>query len=189
MKVRISDISPQGLELKDTLSHEQLNNRMTEGRGNDIVFTASPKAELHISRTIGGAEVTGKVYGTVRQPCATCSREVEHAVEAPIALMAKERPPTQRRRGERPSAEDQELYSDDVGIMFFEGEHVELEEVIQEALILSLSPFWRPECDQSGSCVECGEQCGKAQRLGAADDTTERVTLGSLLSKAGVKGR
>ena len=80
------------------------------------------------------------------------------------------------------------LFEDDVdmedaGIIFFEGEHIDLEDVLQETLILALSPFLLPERDKDGKCVRCGETTPIKYSI----DSTSKRSLGDLLQKAGVK--
>ena len=86
MKIRLSDIGPNGLNVSDNLPLQAINERMQEGHGSDIVFLKAPQVNLQVIRTTGGAEICGKVSARLKQPCAKCSKEIEREVEADIKL-------------------------------------------------------------------------------------------------------
>ena len=181
MRVRIRDISPQGLTLHEPLPVDGLNERMNEGRHNDIVFTEDPRVEVHVERSPTGAETRGEVRARYRQPCSLCLREVERSTTARIDLHFQERP--LGAHADEDARAEPEKYEDGVGISYFEGEHIELEPLLQEALILTLEPFWHPPCKANGRCSECDE-CPGATTPPPAEGKT---SLGALLEQAAVK--
>lgn len=175
MKIRISDISADGLHVSDTIPLEPLNDRMSEGRDHGIRFIEAPVVNLHIRRSGDGAETKGNVKSRYKQPCGMCAKEVEKDVEVEANFIIKKRA---SEKGQAKESEGEGL--DDIGIIYYQGEHVDLEDVIQETLILALSIYWHPPEDEAGSCVRCGlkfEQ-QKGKELGC--------NLGALLKKAGV---
>jgi uncharacterized metal-binding protein YceD (DUF177 family) len=63
--------------------------------------------------------------------------------------------------------------------MIFEGEHIEIDDIIHEHLILALSPILKPECNGNGDCLICGKAPeGKDAQRG------DTVNLGDLIKKA-----
>jgi len=179
MKIRISDIPHEGLTVKETLSLENLNNRMREGETHGIEFIAPPGVELTVFKTLQGAETKGKVTSRYRQPCSLCIEGVERDIELATNFIFKAKPAD---LSARPEGEEDEDYIDDVGISYFEGEHLDLEAIIQESLILSLSIYWHPPVDKSGNC----QVCGKKYDTGECGSKTEDkpVTLGQLIKAA-----
>lgn len=139
MKIRITDISTNGLHIQDKLSLKKLNDRMNEGSENDIIFTADPQIDLHVTKTLSGGELKGRVTSMVKQPCSRCLEEVEREVTVPISFALKERPPTVN--------DEEAKFLDDIGVLYYTGDSIEVEEILEEALILSLSPYWAPEHD------------------------------------------
>jgi uncharacterized metal-binding protein YceD (DUF177 family) len=44
-------------------------------------------------------------------------------------------------------------------VIVYEGDHVDLEEPLQESLILTINPFWHPERDANDRCTYCKRDC------------------------------
>jgi uncharacterized metal-binding protein YceD (DUF177 family) len=177
MKVRISDIPPAGLKVNDTLPLEALNARMTEGRGKDILFTEAPTVNLLITRTQSGAETKGGVKTKYRQQCSRCLIDQEHPLEIKADFTLHHKP-----TAEEISEDIEASFTDDVGIAYFEGDHIDLENLLQEALILTLSLYWAPPCDAKGNCTKCGLNRAKFE----SHDEPPGNSLGNLLKKAGL---
>lgn len=175
MRVRISDIPAKGLNVKDTISLERLNQRMTEGRGNDIEFIAAPEVEFTIFPLGNGGDLKGEISALVRQPCSRCLKVVERKLKVELSFALKPKPDPRYEE-----VLESDSYVDDVGLIYFDGEHVELEETLQESLILTLSPFWHPDTDKNGACCGCGEKVKDLIEIGAPG----KVTLGELMKGA-----
>ena len=179
MKVRISDLTHSGLEISESMSLEALNERMSAARGNDIVFTQAPKVQISITKMEGGAEVSGEVTSRYTQPCSRCADDIDRDHKVSLHLLLQEAGVKAPVTGER--EEDVENSLDDVGLTFFEGDSIELDELIQEQMILSLDSVYRPACDKKGNC----SICGKNPKALLGDEPAETTTkLGDLLSLA-----
>jgi uncharacterized metal-binding protein YceD (DUF177 family) len=167
MRVRISTLPPQGLQVCDSLPLETLNARLNEGHSTDIKFLSPPQANLLALPVGTGATVTGTVTGQYQQDCGRCSDPVPQQMEIQVNLIA------------RPRAEGSDV-EDDIGIVFFDGEHVELGDLLEELLILKLDLFWSPPMDESNKCTVCSRQLVKGE-------SKPVNVLGDLLKKAGVQ--
>lgn len=169
MRIRITDIPPSGLKVNDHLPLEALNARVHS----DMSFTVTPKVDLMVHKTIGGAEVKGSIETSLRQACGRCADPRELPMKLPVffTLIHKE-----RKEGEGPVEEN-----DDIGVFFFEGEHFELEPPLQELLILQINPFWSPPLDTGGRCTLCREQCHHIDQPAKGGGGT---SLGELLARA-----
>lgn len=153
MRIRLSDIGPAGLVIKDILPLAPLNARMTEGntaeyRRADIRFTEPPVVDLTVKTTVTGVEVRGVIRAKYTQDCGLCLNLKPREVEAPVLLAIQHR----SRLSTDPAATE-----DGVGIMYVDGEHAELEDPLQESLILALSLYWHPPLDQNRKCTLCGQ--------------------------------
>ncbi len=179
MLVRISDIALTGLKINNTIPLDALNARMNEARDNDITFLEAPQVSVVVSKNASGAEVAGTVKTKYRQPCSWCVKGLERDLEIEISLQLQEKPETLPRND--PEAEFGLL--DDVGISYYENDHVELEPLIQEQIMLSLDSYYHPEEDKAGSCSLCGLNVkAEEEKL-----TGPQTTFGELFKKAGVK--
>ena len=135
--LRVTDIPVQGLEITESLALDLLNERMNDAPNNDIVFIDTSPFSLMAKTTKGGILITGNISGSYSQPCGRCLEEITHQLDKEISLTLK---PKETQPGRERTTTKQE-WQDDIGIVYFDGEHIELEEILQETLILSLSPF------------------------------------------------
>lgn len=175
MKVRISDLPPEGLKISETIPLEPLNGRLNEGHGCDIRFTTPPEVRVTVTPTPDGAETRGQVSAKYLQPCGRCSDAIERSLSTDFNYILKPIPAHAVGKG-LPEFED------DLGILFFDGEHIELEGPIQESLIVQLSQYWSPPVDAAGSCTLCGKHSAvEAASVGGS------ASLGDLFKKAGIK--
>lgn len=167
MKIRLGDISSEGLSIAGHISLEALNARLQEGRGTDITFISAPDVNVTITGSASDANVTGRASAKYTQPCSRCAEDRTRVAEAKLKFTLKPKPT------------DGSVDSDDIGIIYFDGDRVDLEEAIQEALILTLSIYWSPDLDKSSKCLEC------KQSFAASEEKTESArTLGALILEA-----
>ena len=170
--IRIDDIPvDRGLEYDQELPLEPLNARMNEGEENDIIFTSAPKMSIKINRTAGGAELIGKVTSSFTQPCGRCTDELERPVEVEMKYMLK--PTIEGHNG----SEDGEP-----GVIYFDSDHLDIENIIQETLILSMSAYWLPPKDDDGKCTVCNKIFEEHEET----SKKKGVNFGELLKKAGI---
>lgn len=171
MKIRITDLSSTGLKVNDTIPLEALNERMNEAPGNDILFTADPEISITVAGRLQGAEGKGYIRASWEQPCARCMDNLKIEKNIPFEYAFKPLP-------HDPKLAEEAI--DDVGIIYYSGEHLDLEGPVQETLILAIDPFFKPELDEDGACEHCGKNfCQKT--VSAKDGNT---ALGDLLKKA-----
>jgi uncharacterized metal-binding protein YceD (DUF177 family) len=188
MKVLVTTIPFSGMKIDAPISKDALNARLREGRESDAVtFETAPMADITLTRTHGGVLVKGIISGTCKQDCASCGDLVPHEAQAVIDWILQ---------GDADrAAQDDDL--DDPGVIAYHGEHVDLEEHLQEALILSLSPFWHPPREEHDRCSVCNRDCSKKRwttddERGRAEELTQdeaRSSLGALLKGALKKQR
>ena len=170
MRIRFTKIPAEaGLPIKDELSLDALNARMQEAANNEIIFLTAPKLDVVISKRVQGAEIKGKVSTSYRQPCSRCGDDIEQALSIPIELELK-----------RGTSEYGEPLEDDVGIVIIQDDSIPLEDIVQEHIILSLSPSLLPECKANGDCSLCGKNEVKESDKSAGNT----FLLGDLLKEA-----
>jgi uncharacterized metal-binding protein YceD (DUF177 family) len=185
MRILVTSIPFSGMKIDAHISKDALNERLREGsRDNLVQFEADPLVDITLQRTHGGVMVKGIASGSCKQDCSSCGDLVPHETVAQIDWVLQS-------ASDR-AAPDDEI--DDPAVIFYESEHVDLEEPIQEVLILSLSPFWHPPRDKSERCTYCKRDCSerswKAGDTSADDSSTttpSTSTFGTLL-KGAIKG-
>ncbi len=183
MLVRVTDLPPNGLIINDTIPLAPLNARMATGDHTDIKFTEAPRVELSIIPTqAGGAQMSGKVRSKYLQPCGRCLDPLEREIEVEANYVLAQRPPPER--GAKPAEPVEEDCVDDVGLVYFDGDQIELEDLIQESLILGLSVFWSPPCDNKGNCKLCGFNIDKINAVEQNKEEKKTVRFADLLEKA-----
>lgn len=177
MKLRISDLNDAGIPVCGTLAPAGLNERLNGTEDSGIVFDTPVTVTMHARRTAGGAELSGQLTGIYRQSCGRCLEPVPREFAIPATFLIKPRP-----RGERDLV-------DDVGVLYFSGEHCELESPLQETVLLSMSLYWSPEVDKSGKCGGCKKQCEFSQSgdsgapIGGGNSGMKTTRLGDLLKQ------
>ena len=101
----------------------------------------------------GYYDVVGKVSGKVALNCSRCLAPVTHFLNQRFNIRFSEEIP----RDLDPEEDaDLEITADQIGLLFFKGEVVDLHDAIQEQVVLAL-PF-KPLCsiDCKGLCPKCG---------------------------------
>ena len=182
MKVRVSTLPLSGMTIDDTLPLDALNERMSLGRGDETRFLAAPRVTVQLSPSRHGATLSGTITASLRQSCSLCADGVEHPITVEVACQLLER--------------NDDSLEDDVGTHYYENDAVDLEPILQEYLILSLSPFWHPELDKGGRCTFCKrspEDRRRATATGGGDGPQPArgsgESLGSLISQVLKQGK
>ena len=145
--IKISTLPKSGVNINETISLDQLNERMAEAEGNDILFRSPPEVEVTIVNKGSGSELKGQVSTTYRQPCSRCLEELDQQLIIQLDFTLKP-------ESDENILEDQD--KEDVGIIYYADDKVDLEDLIQETLILSLSPYMCPAQNEKGDCSICG---------------------------------
>ena len=172
MRILVTTVPFSGMSISATICKKSLNERIASGSKQGFIeFIEDPQVSLKLTRTHGGVLTKGTVSSTCKQDCATCADLQEHTISASLNWVLQT-------ESDRAAADDN---LDDPGVLFYSGEHVDLEEPIQEALILALSPFWRPERSPDGVCSTCNRECTKAN---IPTSQSSCNTLESLLQRA-----
>ncbi len=179
MRICTTTIPFSGMSIEGIVPLDALNTRLKEGsKGQEIAFEAPPTVTITFTRTLGGILVKGSVAGTCKQDCSTCADPVSHALDIPIDWILQT-------SSDRAGPEDE---LDDPGVIAYEGDHIDLEEHLQEALILNLSPFWHPPRDKDDHCSVCTRNCSvNSWQSTASEKSDKSPSFGDLL-KGAMKG-
>lgn len=152
MRIRIDDIKDEGLTLEFAEEPEAFSALEEIAAGGDCEFSAPVKTRLRVFQVRGMVEVEGEVKTTLRQSCSRCLEEYEEILSTPFALTyTRELPEVTDDSGD-----DIEISAEEMGLIRFEGEEIDLRGAIQEQVVMALPlrPLCRQEC--KGLCPQCG---------------------------------
>ena len=159
MRVRVSSIPPDGLHIKDALPLDALNERMKLGSADATRFVSPPSVDITVKPTGNGAVLSGRLAAKYKQPCSLCDEGIERELQIPVKYLLLEQ-----------TGDDAE---DDIGTIFYTGDVVDLEDVLQEALIVKLFPYWHPEVLPDGKCSVCARSFEGLVELAAEEPASE----------------
>jgi uncharacterized protein len=122
-------------------------------------FTDPIRTRLRAVRIGEMVEVEGEIRTTVRLSCGRCLAEFASPLETPFTLTYAQQAPAAGEQSE-PGAHEGVFEED--GLIYFQGEDIDLTDGIQEQVILSL-PL-RALCSDSckGLCARCGADLNTA---------------------------
>jgi uncharacterized protein len=130
-------------------------------------FTAPVAVRLNAFLVGEMVQVQATIRTELRLTCGRCLTGYTSPLETPCSLTFTRRPPG---LSEDALPEDKQRDAEDLGLIYFQGEEVDLTEPAQEQIILSL-PL-RPLCSEAcrGLCAQCGADLNQ----GACRCGTER---------------
>lgn len=166
MEISLRNLPDDGLKINGVISAEKLNARMNESGTNTVQFLNGPQVELTVYPVLGGAEITGTVKASYSQPCSRCMEQLNAELDVKIEVAIKQ----------KIAAIDEAEMNAEPGIIFVEGDNLNIEEYLQESLILAL-PFTGPD----------HPNCSWNKVKKAPVNQAATQSLGDLLKKAGVK--
>ena len=150
-RVPLRQIPPDGLDLRFDLSGPFAGKALagTEAQ----TGSATIDAEVNLQRVGHDVYARGRVVGTLTVPCSRCAKEAALAVDAPFELTFV--PPGSDGAADS-GDEEVELAAGDLDVLPYDGEGVDLEEILREQLLLSIpiAPLCREACQ--GLCPRCG---------------------------------
>lgn len=112
--------------------------------------TGTLTAEVVLKERKGSVEVRGKLQGSVAVPCNRCQDAVAVTIDHPITV-------TLVSEAESQALQDNILLSEgELDVSFFNGNEVDLRDLIEEEILLFFSEVVCEEND-AGQCIRCGK--------------------------------
>jgi uncharacterized protein len=187
MLVKIEEIQEPGLELKETVKPEVLNEALADAGG--FALVSSRPFQASFKRLSGQVHLKGTFGATVKAPCRRCLKDVTFELPVEFALrMVPQAPrrerdddevadaakgPGRKRKqkkeddGQSPMAASFEL--DEIDAEPFDGKTIDLDPVLREQVLLALpvTVLCREDC--RGLCTTCGQDlneqdCGHSEK-------------------------
>ncbi len=158
MLIRVDEIKDKGLVLEveeGPGDFPDLERLVAEG----VLDLAAPvKTYLRAMFVSGMIEVEGQVETSVRLSCGRCLKPLELPVASEFSLTFTRHLPDVEGEDE----DDFELSAEDMGLILFEGDEIDLREAVQEQIVMALPlrALCRDEC--KGLCPKCGADLNEA---------------------------
>ena len=151
MKLKLHEIS-EVLELSFTEKEGWLRDVMTRLR---LHYKGGISLQLRIEKQKETIFVQGHWMATLLFPCSRCVRDIQYKIDeyfSPVLVQGKE-----------PYLEEGTLHKEALDVAYFQGDEIDLSEILHEQVILGL-PI-KPLCDEKckGLCPQCGQDLNVEQ--------------------------
>lgn len=155
MIIDVDDIKEQGLVLEAIEPHDRFPVLAELQRHAEAVFVEPLDLRVTVRRLEDMVVVAGTVGTRARFQCCRCLKEFEEAVEVSFSVTFSHQYPHMEWEDEDGDAEV-ELQAEDLGMISYEGDEIDLTEAVQEQVVMAL-PI-KPLCSKGcrGLCGQCG---------------------------------
>jgi len=149
MRVRVDEIPESGRTLRFHWDEDGLRQFLPPGDPFNLKLLRPVNVVLNLNRHPDHTRITGKIEGPLEVCCHRCLAPFRLALDEPvdIYLIADERVP---------KAEEKELVPHELAYEFFDGEVIEVDQLVAEQIFLALPVKLLCSEDCKGICPGCG---------------------------------
>jgi uncharacterized protein len=153
MEIRLEQIKEDGLALEFEKSVDTFPILAEMVANGECEFTAPLRTALRALRIGDLVEIDGDIETSVRLPCSRCLQPIETPLNSSFALTYMQQTADVM---EDTESQEVELSTEDMGIVYFQGEKINLKDAIQEQVVMEfpLRPLCKLDC--KGLCPKCG---------------------------------
>ncbi len=164
MKIAIEGIGPEGLEKELTLDRSWLSEVLDGAGSVDFRPAGSLSVMVRIDKTGSTIRLRSSFGLPLVADCAACAEDFELTVDIDFDIIMKPRPADMV-----PPPKDLELTPEDLDEFFYDGEFIDVADIMREQMILALPMYPRCSADCKGLCPHCGanlnhEECTCAKQ-------------------------
>lgn len=151
MRIHVTDIPVEGTVLEINVPAQHFTELTQLEADGECRFENDIFARLEIRKVADIVEVEGRIETKTSATCGRCLEAYETPVTHDFAVIFTQAPEPDLTR------EEIALREEDLGLIYFKGDTIDIHDAIQEQVILSLPvrPLCREEC--RGLCHACGE--------------------------------
>ena len=170
MEIRLEQIREDGLTLEFETSADIFPILAEMVANGECEFAAPLRTALRALRVGDLVEINGDIETSVRLPCSRCLQPFETPLKSSFALTYMQQAADVM---EDTESQELELSAEDMGIVYFQGEKINLKDAIQEQVVMEfpLRPLCKSDC--KGLCSKCGADLNEDPC-----DCEQRPTLG-----------
>ena len=153
MEIRLEQIKEDGLTLEFEKSVETFPVLAEMVANGECEFTAPLRTALRALRIGDLVQLDGDIETSVRLPCSRCLQPFETPLKSSFTLTYMQQAADVM---EDTEPQEVELSAEDMGIVYFQGEKINLKDAIQEQVVMEfpLRPLCKLDC--KGLCPKCG---------------------------------
>ncbi len=133
--IRFADLGSSPIEITGEIPFSAILKNLNS---DEFAFEINQNFKIKASSIPNGAELRGEIFMNFRQLCGRCGELKDRIVTIPVHIVLRKKPPKKFR-------EEDGRYEDDIGVCFVDGERVDLEPILIEQIILSISQVWSEE--------------------------------------------
>jgi len=154
MRICLEDLKEGRLDLEFAEAPESFPVLKEMADNGVCKFLTPLKAALRAQQIGDIVELEGSIATRVRLDCGRCLRSFEMPIASEFALTYSQREPAPENSDL--NQEELELTADDMGLIHYQGEEIDIKNEIQEQAVLAfpLKALCRPDC--RGLCPRCG---------------------------------
>jgi uncharacterized protein len=126
------------------------------GQGEDFRVVGEVALQFDVDKQDHRFHLVGTLRAALELPCSRCLEPIPLPIDASFDLRYL---PMSANTGDQ----EQEVEAEDLGVAFYEGDVIDLGQLVREQFYLALpmKPLCRPEC--AGLCPECGANLNVAR--------------------------
>ncbi|MDT8421130.1 MAG: DUF177 domain-containing protein [Desulfuromonadales bacterium] len=151
MRLELDEISAGGIVREYSIPAESFPELKELVDSGQMAFVTPVAFSLRLQRPGQMVELDGTLAVTIQEVCGRCLADLETRITSTFSLTF-----TPRKEEESGGEEEVELEAEELGLIAYEGDAIDLSESLQEQVIISLpiSPLCKEDC--RGLCAECG---------------------------------
>lgn len=151
MRLELDEITPGGIIREYSIPAESFPELKLLTDSGQMAFATPVEFSLRLQRPGQMVELDGILAVTIQEICGRCLAELETRITSTFSLTF-----TPRKEEGSGDEEEVELHAEELGLIPYDGDRIDLSESLQEQVIISLpiSPLCKDDC--LGLCAECG---------------------------------
>jgi uncharacterized protein len=158
MRIRVKDIPDTGVIRDPSYGEKELLSLLAHEYGREIQLLGRLRVHIELYKHGDHVRIFGSLKGVLRLFCDRCLQPVEWKIDENIDTVLIE-------QKYAPTEEEIELEKDDLNYEFFEGEAIDVDQLIAEQILLVLPAKVLCSSSCRGLCPVCGanlnyQECG-----------------------------
>jgi uncharacterized protein len=174
MLLRVHDLPAEGIQMAEHLDPRKLQELAALQENQACKFEGPLAVSLRVRPSSGLLSVRGRFQAMVIASCSRCLVPVEVPLESAFRLTFAPAVPGD---GEHDAGEARELKAEEMGLVLFEGDTIDLRDAIQEQVIMTLPMQVHCREDCRGLCAGCGLNLNTEPCQCAGDAVDPRLAI------------